>query len=98
MFTEMLSGINNEIVELIFKAQVQQEAPMMYRRAPRRDMKASHDSSTGMGFSGPPPAQEQKAGAPPQGRRMPVVADEKIGRNDPCPCGSGKKYKKCHGK
>ena len=26
-----------------------------------------------------------------------VVADEKVGRNEPCPCGSGKKYKKCHG-
>jgi preprotein translocase subunit SecA len=27
----------------------------------------------------------------------PVVAEDKVGRNDPCPCGSGKKYKKCHG-
>jgi preprotein translocase subunit SecA len=27
----------------------------------------------------------------------PVVAGQKVGRNDPCPCGSGKKYKKCHG-
>ena len=29
---------------------------------------------------------------------MPIQADKKIGRNDPCPCGSGKKYKNCHGK
>ena len=28
---------------------------------------------------------------------QPVHADKKVGRNDPCPCGSGKKYKKCHG-
>jgi preprotein translocase subunit SecA len=34
---------------------------------------------------GPPPAQQ------------PASAEDKIGRNDPCPCGSGKKYKKCHG-
>ena len=31
-------------------------------------------------------------------KTMPVHADRKIGRNDPCPCGSGKKYKNCHGK
>ena len=30
--------------------------------------------------------------------RMPVRADKKVGRNDPCPCGSGLKYKNCHGK
>jgi preprotein translocase subunit SecA len=45
-------------------------------------------------------AQRQAANAP-QGQRqapMPVKADPKIGRNDPCPCGSGKKYKACHGK
>jgi preprotein translocase subunit SecA len=31
-------------------------------------------------------------------KKIPVVADQKINRNDPCPCGSGKKYKQCHGK
>jgi preprotein translocase subunit SecA len=33
-----------------------------------------------------------------EGPRQPVKADKKVGRNDPCPCGSGKKYKKCCGK
>jgi len=46
-------------------------------------------ASSGAGVSHP---------APPAGGRAPAVAQEpKIGRNDPCPCGSGKKYKKCHG-
>ncbi len=31
-------------------------------------------------------------------KQQPVVVGPKIGRNDPCPCGSGKKYKQCHGK
>ena len=31
-------------------------------------------------------------------KKQPVIADPKINRNDPCPCGSGKKYKQCHGK
>jgi preprotein translocase subunit SecA len=45
-------------------------------------------------------AQRQAASAPqnaPQ-RTMPVTASPRIGRNDPCPCGSGKKYKNCHGR
>ncbi len=45
-------------------------------------------------------AQRQAASAPqnaPQ-RTMPVTAGPRIGRNDPCPCGSGKKYKNCHGR
>jgi uncharacterized protein len=43
--------------------------------------------------------REQRAGEPAGGRRAPTVRREtaKVGRNDPCPCGSGKKYKHCHG-
>ncbi len=46
------------------------------------------------------PAQRQAAAAPQgeQQKPMPAKAGLKIGRNDPCPCGSGKKYKNCHGK
>jgi preprotein translocase subunit SecA len=95
MFTEMLDMINEQVIALIFKAQVQPE-PMTQRRLAQ--MTAIHDSSVGMGFIGPP--RETVAagpGQPPVGKRQPVVVGEKIGRNDPCPCGSGKKYKKCHG-
>ena len=35
---------------------------------------------------------------PQEEKKQPVIADPKIGRNDTCPCGSGKKYKQCHGK
>src|SRR6185436_191473 len=43
----------------------------------------------------PPP---RPGAAPPGAKQAPVVSTEpKVGRNDPCPCGSGKKYKKCHG-
>jgi preprotein translocase subunit SecA len=48
-----------------------------------------------MGFQFSAPA---KAGPPPRQQPQTVVRQgEKVGRNDPCPCGSGKKYKKCHG-
>ncbi|MDE6041622.1 MAG: SEC-C domain-containing protein, partial [Muribaculaceae bacterium] len=49
-----------------------------------------------------PGTEEKRAAASaPQGEQqkpMPAKAAPKIGRNDPCPCGSGKKYKNCHGK
>ena len=49
-----------------------------------------------------PGAEAQRAAAAaPQGQQRitnPIVAGPKVGRNDPCPCGSGKKYKNCHGK
>ena len=63
-----------------------------------KNLRIRHDESTGMGFVAPPQQTGTSAqGPPPQGRRQPIRAEEKIGRNEPCPCGSGKKYKKCHG-
>ncbi len=49
----------------------------------------------------PGEAETREAASAPQGekqRPMPAKAAPRIGRNDPCPCGSGKKYKNCHGK
>ena len=45
-----------------------------------------------------PQERTMVAGREEEGPRQPVKADKKVGRNDPCPCGSGKKYKKCCGK
>ncbi len=65
-------------------------------------MSEVHDSAVGMGFESVP--QEQTEDQQPQpkqqqpGKKVPVVVGPKIGRNDPCPCGSGKKYKKCCGR
>ncbi len=96
MFTEMLDLIGQQVIELIFKAQIQPEPAVMPRRMPRQ-MITSHASAVGMGFG----AAGQEGGPIPQGaergKRQPVVVGEKVGRNDPCPCGSGKKYKRCHG-
>jgi preprotein translocase subunit SecA len=40
---------------------------------------------------------ENESATPAKGSKTPVQAGPKVGRNDPCPCGSGKKYKQCHG-
>ncbi|TMQ63527.1 MAG: preprotein translocase subunit SecA [Candidatus Eisenbacteria bacterium] len=70
-------------------------APPPRVRVPRQETR--HAAVTAFGT---PEAQAGAAApaAPPAARRAPMVAqEEKVGRNDPCPCGSGKKYKKCHG-
>ena len=57
-------------------------------------------------MSGPPTQASGQGTSPPftgsttvpqTEKRQPIKVDKKIGRNEPCPCGSGKKYKKCHG-
>jgi preprotein translocase subunit SecA len=91
MFEEMLGQVDEQIIETVFKTQVV-EPPPERRRMPQQ-ISTVHQSSVGMGFQGQPQQ------APAAGKRQPRVVDEKekIGRNEPCWCGSGKKYKKCHG-
>jgi preprotein translocase subunit SecA len=61
-------------------------------------MRASHQEFEGNGH-GPATAEEQEyATNAEQAKHDPVRVGPKVGRNDPCPCGSGKKYKQCHGK
>ena len=105
-FTDMLAQVNENVVELIYKAQIRQELPFRRQARQPQQMQEVHDSATGMGFQRAP--QEQAEGQAPghpqqqqqqrQGKKVPIVTGPKTGRNDPCPCGSGKKYKKCHGR
>ena len=98
-FTEMLSLINENVVEFVYRAQIQQEPRVTPRKVPR-EMREVHESSIGMGFSSAESQEQPIEGGrlPKQGKRVPVVSGPKVGRNDPCPCGSGKKYKKCCGR
>jgi preprotein translocase subunit SecA len=103
LFTEMLSLINEQVVEMIFKAQLEVEPAPMVRRTPAQ-MRLVHESAGPFGGVAAP-AQRRRAAAPAAGpggaqagKPQPVTAGVKVGRNDPCPCGSGKKYKKCHGR
>ncbi len=89
MFVQLLDRITTEIVEFVFRAE---PAPEMERQLMRRakSVKTVHAASDGMGFSG---QQEEKPAT-----QAPVKGTQKVGRNDPCPCGSGKKFKHCHGR
>jgi preprotein translocase subunit SecA len=97
MFERMLGEINEEALRYIFRAQVQVEKP----RVPTTDrsrMSYSHRSATGMGYQQPESGAESSESPARAGKREPVRVEATVGRNDPCPCGSGKKYKKCCGK
>ena len=102
MFAEMMAGTNQETLKRIFRTNIQQaeKKPVLPRSIPA-NIKMKHDEIDGMGFVPPPQgakgvSQQQTVGGPPQ-TRQPLTAEKKVGRNDPCICGSGKKYKKCCG-
>ncbi len=108
MFEKMVGEIDKDAVNLVFKLQV--NVAEQARTAPRRSpaMVTSKADATGMGLSAPsaptdPSGQGESnpmAEASQAGKQAVATirrAAPKVGRNDPCPCGSGKKYKKCHG-
>ena len=92
MFDDMVRLIREDTVRLTFLAHVED------RNAPRRRAVATitgtNDAKSVMKDSANRSREAQKAGQAQQ----PVRADKKVGRNDPCPCGSGKKYKACCGR
>ncbi len=65
---------------------------MQQRRIPVQRMNMVKDNAGNLGLKD----GEDEGGK--RGKQKPIVAEVKIGRNDPCHCGSGKKYKHCHGK
>ena len=89
LFQEMLDRIDTSTIRSLFNLTVVEEQPpeaLRQRRLPRRPLT----------FTGP--NQGAAAAGEEDGKIRTVVRDQpKVGRNEPCPCGSGKKYKKCHG-
>jgi preprotein translocase subunit SecA len=102
LFETLLDEVNEDFVSHLFRVQLAPEAMQEIEQRPRqRQTMERHEAAVafggaagveGAGPTGPtrPPAGD---GAP---RTAPVQSGPRVGRNDPCPCGSGKKYKKCH--
>jgi preprotein translocase subunit SecA len=112
MFEDLMRDIQSTFTERFLKIQVSAERPEPQRAPPPPPAAVMHQSAPTSGaddlFMGPAPrvpptaAMAPRGGAPaitssqgPVGRATAAVPE--VGRNDPCPCGSGKKYKKCHG-
>jgi preprotein translocase subunit SecA len=95
MFTELLDGIKHEVIRILARVQVKAEEDVQAVEAKRRQeapMQFRHDEARSPAA---PPLRE--AVAPPVPETY-VREGRKVGRNEPCPCGSGQKYKHCHGK
>jgi preprotein translocase subunit SecA len=97
LFKQMVSTVNKEVTSFLFKGNIPQQASSddvrEARTAPRNDAKlktSRTDDAIRMPDGSLMPGQEQQ-------KAQPVRVEQKIGRNDQCPCGSGKKYKNCHG-
>lgn len=95
LFQAMADRVKATVVERLFKVQVVREAPMELPavtawRDTRESRGALPPEPIAAGMPGPPRAAPAAARPAPR-----TAAGDKVGRNDPCPCGSGKKYKKC---
>ncbi len=92
LFTEMLEKLNEEVLTFLLRAFIPLRDASDAREArpatqPNRNMQQMRTND---------PSQLSTNGE--QKSRMPIRVDKHVGRNDPCPCGSGLKYKNCHGK
>ena len=101
LFDAMVEKINSETIAILMRGQIpiQQQEPSQIREAApeqKQDMSRYREQKDNL------TDQSQEAAAHQDTREkqkpQPFVAPKKIGRNDPCPCGSGKKYKNCHGR
>jgi preprotein translocase subunit SecA len=92
LFQDMAERVKAAVVERLFKVQVVREAPIaMPTMTARADTRESRGEMPSVAGEAPRPAP--LAAAPRPAPR--TATGDKVGRNDPCPCGSGKKYKKC---
>src|SRR5690606_11888318 len=98
LFEQLLKSIKHDTIRILSHVKVRQEEEVQRLEEERRAAAAAlaerakyqHEEAESLTGNGP---QEEEAPA-----AQPFVRDEKkVGRNDPCPCGSGKKYKHCHG-
>jgi preprotein translocase subunit SecA len=99
LFQEMTGTIKLEVAKLLFRVQVQQQQPLERKQQPRNISTNEGDAGSASAFAAPNPKRPSNnplnAAARPT---QPIRVEDKVGRNDPCPCGSGKKYKHCHGR
>ncbi|GAB1259433.1 preprotein translocase subunit SecA [Aurantivibrio plasticivorans] len=110
MFQGMLSAIQHEVIRILARIEpmTQEQVDEMERRQrealEQQKMKLQHEEASALAEPQQAPQPQQAPGARPQGshdesQAQPFVREgKKVGRNDPCPCGSGKKFKQCHGK
>jgi len=93
LFKQLMQKVNKDITSFLFKGKLPLEDPedvKLTQKPQKTDMSHLKTGRSDMGGGGSKREEQRKA--------EPVRVEKKVGRNDPCPCGSGKKFKQCHGK
>jgi len=96
LFKKMIQKINRDVISFLIKADIfiQNQGVLQEAKIPRgldrSQMKEERGDMLSQAHSDTQAAEQVKT--------QPIKVEKKVGRNDPCPCGSGKKYKNCHGK
>src|SRR5690606_24017723 len=98
LFSEMLENVKRQVIILLARVRIRSDEEIAALEAQERaqaeaklrQAQFQHESTGGYGA-------DEEAEQVQRARAMPLAAGPKVGRNDPCPCGSGKKYKHCHG-
>jgi preprotein translocase subunit SecA len=107
MFGDMLEQVKYDTISILTRIRVQAEQDLddsEERRRAAEAMRFQHAQASALGGQAPqgqnPQGQPQQRGAPPAQPKPETFKRDgrKVGRNEPCPCGSGKKFKQCHGK
>ena len=90
LFTELLENLDKSILSFLLLAQIPlRDASQAREAAPRRRPEPGRFQTS---------RSDMVTNGPRERSNMPLRVEKTVGRNDPCPCGSGKKYKNCHGK
>ena len=99
LFDAMVDKINNQTISILMRGQIPVREPQEVRQAApeqRQDMSKYQEQKQDLSDPNQQAAASQDTREQP--KREPIRVQKTVGRNDPCPCGSGKKYKNCHGK
>ncbi len=102
LFQQMLESIKHEVIQLLARVRIRSEEEVQALEAQQRAQAEAQAKTMQFQHAQPPGYADGEEPAPAQlphaASSTPTLRDApKVGRNDPCPCGSGKKYKQCHG-
>ena len=103
LFDNMVNTMNNRSVSILMRAQIPEMQGQVQEAAPEQHTQRSQYTESKQSLSQEQMTDPNQAAAAAQDTRAqqprtPIVKDKLPGRNDPCPCGSGKKFKNCHGR
>lgn len=95
LFRQLLDQVKNEVTKILMTVQVQSPAQLDQAA---QDMEQRAESIANVTYTAPTETGEVETTVDAQTVGHAIPEGVRVGRNDPCPCGSGKKYKQCHGK